>query len=46
MKILLITLTFLVVTAHAAWSFYQDFPSVTGFYDHTAACSPMAAATN
>lgn len=34
----LLFLTFLIVLAHAAWAFYQDFPSVTGFYDHTAAC--------
>jgi hypothetical protein len=27
-----------IVTIHAAWDFYQDFPSVTGFYDHTASC--------
>jgi hypothetical protein len=30
--------TAIIVTCLLAWNFYQDFPSVTGFYDHTVAC--------
>lgn len=28
----------LVVAAQFLWNAYQDFPSVTGFYDHTVVC--------
>ena len=35
------TLTLVIITLQAAWNFYQDFPSVTGFYDHTVACQNL-----
>lgn len=34
-----IYLTLFIVSAHFAWDVYQDWPSVTGFYDHTTACT-------
>lgn len=37
MKTLLVFIA-IIVTVHLAWDVYQDFPSVTGFYDHTAVC--------
>lgn len=38
MKDVLLYYIALVVTVQAAWNLYQDYPSVTGFYDHTAVC--------
>ncbi len=29
-------------TLQFAWNLYQDIPSVTGFYDHTVACSAVS----
>lgn len=40
MKSILIYIA-IICTAHLAESLYQDYPSLTGFYDHTSACYPM-----